>query len=71
MHVAGGVERDGLYHDTTPHAMPDAVLGLLSATSAPASTPRRALLERDDDYPPDAELAAELAAIRAVHAFLA
>ncbi|MBB5894588.1 DUF692 domain-containing protein [Kutzneria kofuensis] len=65
VHVAGGVERDGLYHDTHAHAMPDAVLGLLGDLCARVDPPG-VLLERDDDYPPDAELAAELAAIRAV-----
>ena len=65
VHVAGGVERDGLYHDTHAHAMPDAVLDLLGDLCAHVDPPG-VLLERDDDYPTDEELAAELAAIRAV-----
>jgi uncharacterized protein (UPF0276 family) len=65
VHVAGGVERDGLYHDTHAHAMPDAVLDLLGDLCARVDPPG-VLLERDDDYPSDAGLAAELAAIRAV-----
>lgn len=65
VHVAGGVERDGLYHDTHAHAMPDAVLDLLGDLCARVEPPG-VLLERDDDYPTDEELAAELAAIRAV-----
>jgi uncharacterized protein (UPF0276 family) len=65
VHVAGGVERDGLYHDTHAHAMPDAVLDLLANLCVRVDPPG-VLLERDDDYPPDEELAAELAAIRAV-----
>jgi uncharacterized protein (UPF0276 family) len=65
VHVAGGVERDGLYHDTHAHAMPDAVLDLLADLCARVDPPG-VLLERDDDYPADEELAAELAAIRAV-----
>jgi uncharacterized protein (UPF0276 family) len=65
VHVAGGVERDGLYHDTHAHAMSDAVLDLLTSLCAHVDPPG-VLLERDDDYPCDEELAAELAAIRAV-----
>ncbi|MFC0431561.1 DUF692 domain-containing protein [Kutzneria buriramensis] len=65
VHVAGGVERDGLYHDTHAHAMPDVVLDLLGDLCARVDPPG-VLLERDDDYPSDADLAAELAAIRAV-----
>ena len=65
VHVAGGAERDGLYHDTHAHAMPDAVLDLLGDLCARVDPPG-VLLERDDDYPSDADLAAELAAIRAV-----
>ena len=65
VHVAGGVERDGLYHDTHAHALSDAVLDLLRSLCARVDPPG-VLLERDDDYPSDQELAAELAAIRAV-----
>lgn len=65
VHVAGGVEREGLYHDTHAHAVRPEVLDLLGELCA-RTTPPGVLLERDDDYPPDAELAAELAAIRAV-----
>ncbi|WP_133901217.1 DUF692 domain-containing protein [Actinophytocola oryzae] len=64
-HVAGGVEHDGLYHDTHAHAVRPEVLELLGELCGRV-TPPGVLLERDDDYPPDAELAAELAAIRAV-----
>jgi uncharacterized protein (UPF0276 family) len=105
VHVAGGVERDGLYHDTHAHPTPPAVLDLVAelcartavmdsashaapgqpfspeACAPPTATtqapeprihdrcPRRdppgVMLERDDDYPPEAELAAELDAIAA------
>jgi uncharacterized protein len=65
VHVAGGVEREGLYHDTHAHAVRPEVLDQLGELCA-RTTPPGVLLERDDDYPPDAELAAELAAIRAV-----
>jgi uncharacterized protein (UPF0276 family) len=66
VHVAGGVLRDGLWHDTHAHPVPGPVLDLLAALAelVPGALPG-VLLERDDAYPPDAELAAELAAIRA------
>ncbi|MEU1282490.1 DUF692 domain-containing protein [Streptomyces sp. NPDC005805] len=63
VHVAGGVERDGVWHDTHSHPVPAAVLDLLAALRARIAPPG-VLLERDDAYPPAAELAAELAAIR-------
>ncbi|EWC61684.1 hypothetical protein UO65_3042 [Actinokineospora spheciospongiae] len=65
VHVAGGVVRDGVYHDTHAHPVPPEVLELLGELCRRASPPG-VLLERDDRYPADAELAAELAAIRAV-----
>lgn len=65
VHVAGGVQHDGLYHDTHAHAVRPAVLDVLADLCARVDPPG-VLLERDDDYPPDADLAAELSAIRAV-----
>lgn len=65
VHVAGGVEHDGLYHDTHAHAVPTEVLDVLARLCA-LTRPPGVLLERDDRYPSDADLAAELAAIRAV-----
>lgn len=65
VHVAGGVLRDGVWHDTHAHPVPAAVLDLLAAVCERAAVPG-ALLERDAAYPSDAALAAELAAIRAV-----
>jgi uncharacterized protein len=64
VHVAGGVEREGLYHDTHAHPTPAAVLELVSEVCARRDPPG-VLLERDDAYPPEAELAAELDAITA------
>jgi uncharacterized protein len=64
VHVAGGVERDGLYHDTHAHPTPPEVLDLLTALCA-RSDPPGVMLERDDAYPPAPELAAELDAIAA------
>ncbi|NKY15824.1 DUF692 domain-containing protein [Streptomyces somaliensis] len=63
VHVAGGVERDGIWHDTHAHPVPPQVLDLLSELAARAAPPG-VLLERDDDFPPEDALAAELAAIR-------
>ncbi|OLR95099.1 DUF692 domain-containing protein [Actinokineospora bangkokensis] len=65
VHVAGGVVREGVYHDTHAHPVPPEVLDLLGELCARVSPPG-VLLERDDRYPSDADLAAELAAIRAV-----
>ena len=64
VHVAGGVERDGLYHDTHAHPTPPAVLELVAELCSRRDPPG-VMLERDDAYPPEAELAAELDAIAA------
>ncbi|WP_369147167.1 DUF692 family multinuclear iron-containing protein [Streptomyces sp. R44] len=63
VHVAGGVERDGVWHDTHAHPVPQPVLDILADLASRVSPPG-VLLERDDDFPPEAELAAELDAIR-------
>jgi uncharacterized protein len=65
VHVAGGMFRNGLWHDTHSRSVPDAILDVLAALVARVRPPG-VLLERDDAYPSDIELAAELAAIRAV-----
>jgi uncharacterized protein (UPF0276 family) len=59
VHVAGGVLRDAVYHDTHTHPLTRGVLPLL------AEIARRAphagfLLERDGNYPPAAKLDEEL-----------
>jgi len=59
VHVAGGILKHGLYHDTHCHAVPAAVLDLLEEVAARVPVPG-ALLERDGDFPPDARLNAEL-----------
>jgi uncharacterized protein (UPF0276 family) len=64
VHVAGGQERDGLYHDTHTHEVPAAVLDLLAELCARAEV-SGVMLERDDQFPPDAQLNAELDAISA------
>ncbi|MFI8769917.1 DUF692 family multinuclear iron-containing protein [Streptomyces sp. NPDC053792] len=63
VHVAGGVERDGVWHDTHAHPVPGAVLDVLADLASRVSPPG-VLLERDDDFPPAEELAAELKTIR-------
>jgi uncharacterized protein (UPF0276 family) len=64
VHMAGGIERDGVYHDTHAHPVLPEVLALLTELRR-RTDPPGVLLERDDDYPTDDELAAELAALRA------
>lgn len=62
VHVGGGVLRDGVYHDTHAHPVVPGVLHLVEELYAIADPPG-VLLERDDDFPPEAELTAELRAI--------
>ncbi|MFJ4010636.1 DUF692 domain-containing protein [Streptomyces sp. NPDC090026] len=62
VHVAGGVERDGVWHDTHAHPVPRQVLDILAELRRRVAPPG-VLLERDDAFPPPGELAAELAAI--------
>ncbi|MGH3728608.1 MAG: DUF692 domain-containing protein [Micromonosporaceae bacterium] len=62
VHVAGGAEHDGLYHDTHTDPTPPEVLDLVRwLAEERGGTPF--LLERDGDYPPKAQLYAELDAI--------
>ncbi|MEV5970092.1 DUF692 family multinuclear iron-containing protein [Streptomyces sp. NPDC051921] len=64
VHVAGGLERDGVWHDTHAHPVPRPVLDILADLASRVSPPG-VLLERDDLFPAPAELAGELSAIRA------
>ncbi|WP_405610239.1 DUF692 domain-containing protein [Streptomyces sp. NBC_01508] len=64
VHVAGGVERDGVWHDTHAHPVSAPVLDVLAELRSRVRPPG-VLLERDDNFPPTAELAAELDTIRA------
>jgi uncharacterized protein (UPF0276 family) len=63
LHMAGGAEHDGLYHDTHTAPVPREVLALLEhvADRLPAAPP--VMLERDGRYPPAAALTAEFAAV--------
>ncbi|GAA1374102.1 DUF692 domain-containing protein [Streptomyces beijiangensis] len=65
VHVAGGVEKDGVWHDTHAHPVTEPVLNILAELRSRVDPPG-VLLERDDDFPPAAELGAELTAIREV-----
>ncbi len=62
VHVAGGAERDGLYHDTHTDPTPPEVLELLRELGS-RRTPPAVMLERDGRYPAADVLAAELDAI--------
>jgi uncharacterized protein len=59
VHVAGGFERDGVWHDSHAHPVPEPVLDVLRELCARVSPPG-VLLERDENFPPVTELAAEL-----------
>ncbi|MEV5612629.1 DUF692 domain-containing protein [Streptomyces sp. NPDC052225] len=64
VHVAGGFERDGVWHDSHAHPVPRPVLDIL-ADLASRVTPPGVLLERDENFPEDArELGREVATIR-------
>ncbi|PVC95250.1 DUF692 domain-containing protein [Streptomyces sp. CS147] len=64
VHVAGGVEKNGVWHDTHAHPVSGPVLDVLAELRSRVDPPG-VLLERDDAFPPGAELAGELDAIRA------
>lgn len=62
MHVAGGAENEGIYHDTHAHRVEPEVLALIAELSTHTQLPA-AMLERDGNYPPASELLGELDAI--------
>jgi uncharacterized protein (UPF0276 family) len=68
VHVAGGSEHGGLYHDTHTDPVPTAVLDLVRELCN-RQRPPALLLERDGDYPPAAALRAELDAIAAASGY--
>ncbi|SPE99548.1 DUF692 domain-containing protein [Streptomyces sp. MA5143a] len=65
VHVAGGFERDGVWHDSHAHPVPQQVLDVLAELASRVSPPG-VLLERDENFPEPAELERELDAIRGV-----
>ncbi|WP_406161193.1 DUF692 domain-containing protein [Streptomyces sp. NBC_00882] len=62
VHVAGGFERDGVWHDSHAHPVPRPVLDILTDLASRISPPG-VLLERDENFPEPRELARELVAI--------
>ncbi|MGW6904460.1 DUF692 domain-containing protein [Streptomyces sp. NPDC054940] len=63
VHVAGGFERDGVWHDSHAHPVPRPVLDILTDLASRVSPPG-VLLERDENFPEPGELERELGAIR-------
>ncbi|WP_405915847.1 DUF692 domain-containing protein [Streptomyces sp. NBC_00728] len=63
VHVAGGFERDGVWHDSHAHPVPRPVLDILADLASRVTLPG-VLLERDENFPEPAELERELTAIR-------
>ncbi|MFF7447966.1 MULTISPECIES: DUF692 family multinuclear iron-containing protein [unclassified Streptomyces] len=63
VHVAGGFERDGVWHDSHAHPVPRPVLDILTDLASRVSPPG-VLLERDENFPAPHELEGELTAIR-------
>jgi uncharacterized protein len=68
VHVAGGAEQGGFYHDTHTDPVPAEVLGLVRELCG-RHRPPALLLERDGDYPAAAELRGELDALAAASGF--
>lgn len=64
VHIAGGVIRDGFYHDTHAHPIGGAPIDLLTELCKRVAPPA-VILERDDSFPTEDELDAELEAIKA------
>ncbi|WP_077797919.1 DUF692 domain-containing protein [Streptomyces sp. JHA26] len=64
VHVAGGFERDGVWHDSHAHPVPQPVLDILTDLASRVAPPG-VLLERDENFPEGAELEDEVEAIRA------
>ncbi|SER23991.1 hypothetical protein SAMN04487983_101348 [Streptomyces sp. yr375] len=63
VHVAGGFERDGVWHDSHAHPVPRPVLDILTDLASRVSPPG-VLLERDENFPEPVELERELGTIR-------
>ena len=65
VHVAGGEERNGVYHDTHAATVSQPVLDVLRSLCELTDVPG-VMLERDDDFPDAAQLNQELDSIAAV-----
>lgn len=59
VHIAGGIETAGIYHDTHGQPIPDEVFALLEELCSRVAVPG-VLLERDDHFPAEADLNTEL-----------
>ncbi len=59
VHTAGGLVRDGVYHDTHAHPVSNGVNDVLRSLMN-LTTPPRVMLERDDNFPDEATLNSEL-----------
>ena len=64
VHVGGGVVRGELYYDTHAHVVGEGPLGLLEELCARVEPPG-VMLERDEHFPNEEELRAELDSLRA------
>ncbi|CAN5506611.1 DUF692 domain-containing protein [soil metagenome] len=62
VHMAGGIFKKGLYHDSHCHSLKEQSLQLLTTLKTICQVPR-VMLERDDSFPPIADLISELEAI--------
>lgn len=65
VHMGGGHEQDGVYHDTHAGAVPDGAFTLLGELCGRVDPPG-VMLERDDNFPSVEELCRELDAIHEV-----
>lgn len=63
VHVAGGFERDGVWHDSHAHPVARPVLDILTDLASRVAPPG-VLLERDENFPSGDELRGEVEAIR-------
>lgn len=63
VHIGGGIEREGLYHDTHAHPLPEGPLNLLEELCAMVKPPA-VLLERDEELHAGFDLGFELSRIR-------
>jgi uncharacterized protein (UPF0276 family) len=63
VHLGGGHEHDGVYHDTHADAIPPPVFGLLESLCQRTDVPG-AMIERDDNFPSEPELRRELQSMR-------
>lgn len=70
VHVAGGFELNGVYHDSHAHPLSSCVVDLLRSLCE-RQVPAGVLLERDDHFPQSAELRQELESLVTVCSELA